>query len=111
MTDGFLPYFASGVLASLVVGAAVFITIRKQLKLRWYVNLPGALLATLAAFMFHGWLLTRMGVMEVAMGTSFGGVPWQSPATLLAVTIIWYMLPWFVSKQLDWILPWWHSRN
>jgi len=111
MTDGFLPYFVSGVLASLVVGAMVFVTVRQTLKLRWYVNLPGAMLTALTAFMFHGWLLTKAGVLGKAMGPTFGGVPWQSPATLLVATVIWYMLPWFVTKQMDRIVPWWRSRK
>lgn len=111
MTDPYLAHFIGGVLASLVVGVVVFITIRQTLKLRWYVNLPGAMLAVLAAFMFHGWLMTKVGILGNTIAPSFGGVPWQSPATLLVATVIWYMLPWFTRKQMDWIAPWWRSRK
>lgn len=108
--EGFMPYFIGSIAASLLSAIVVFASARRMLKVRLVINLFGALLAAIGVFMAFGWWFTVTGVFARTVDPAFGGVPWQVPATWFVLAIIWYMLPWFVRRQLDWIVPWWKSR-
>lgn len=97
--EGFAIYGYGSVVAAIACGALVFFAAKKIMALPWFLNLPGALIVVLGAFLAGGWLFTVTGVTTREM-PGFPGVPWTNGAGVLVLAVCWYQAVWMIFKWL-----------
>ena len=82
----------TSMLLSVLCAVGAFFAAKKWLGVPIWLNLPGALLAFLAAIGLTGWVNTAVGVFDNQIGPPAPDIPWYTWLVYTGIAVAWYVM-------------------